>query len=84
MHNAKCQMLFPSLSRSPLPRRSPAQRVRAEATSNDTRGISRSRDMELCVMRQGADAPSKLNIVTVVLYDLANTLSLLKIKLSAY
>ena len=29
-------------------------------------------------------APSKLNIVTVVLYELANTLSLLKIKLSAY
>ena len=40
-----------------IPRRSPAQRVRAEATSNDTGGISRWRNMEHCVMRQGAGDP---------------------------
>ena len=53
MHNAELFASFPyRLSSSP--RRNPAKRFPAEATSNNTGGISRLRDMKHCVMRQGA------------------------------
>ena len=55
------------------PRRNPAKRFRVEATSNDTGFILHLCDMKNCVMRQGANAPSKLNIITFCNLGLVNT-----------